>query len=279
MRSGRSSAPGSSFSTVSRSQKDMTPFCSPWFMTWHVALLLLLSACNFSANPPPQATIPLRESRQCLLVVTPSWVSSSGVLTAFERGQDGTTWFQHGRKIPVVVGKNGLAWGRGLARVRGFRGPVKQEGDQRAPAGVFRLSSVFGYASAVATGSVKLPYVALTSQSEAIDDPESRYYNQLVERSKIPLPDWRSSERMRRTDNLYRWGIVVDHNTPPMKGAGSCTFLHVWRGPTSATNGCTAMAEHNLKTLIAWLDPQDNPVIVQLPREEFERLRTDWQLP
>jgi D-alanyl-D-alanine dipeptidase len=84
---------------------------------------------------------------------------------------------------------------------------------------------------------------------------------------------------MRRADNLYRWGIVVDHNTPPVPGAGSCIFLHVWRGPESATNGCTAMAEHDLQSLITWLDPQANPVLVQLPVEELECLRTDWQLP
>jgi L,D-peptidoglycan transpeptidase YkuD (ErfK/YbiS/YcfS/YnhG family) len=221
----------------------------------------------------------LRESRQCLVVVTPAWASPSGVLTAFEREQDRTTWRQRGQKVAVVVGKNGLAWGRGLASVNDFRGPVKEEGDQRAPAGIFRLSSAFGYAPVDEARQIKLPYVALTSQSEAIDDPASRYYNQLVERSEISTPDWRSSEQMRRADNLYRWGIVVDHNTPPVPGAGSCIFLHVWRGPESATNGCTAMAEHDLQSLIAWLDPQANPVLVQLPVEELERLRTPWQLP
>ena len=223
--------------------------------------------------------MPLRESRQCLLVVTAAWKSPSGVLTAFEREQDGTTWRQRGQKVPVVVGKNGLAWGRGLVSVKDFRGPVKKEGDQRAPAGIFRLSLAFGYATAGEARHIKLPYVALTSQSEAIDDPASRYYNQLVERSKIPAPDWRSSEQMRRADDLYRWGIVVGHNTPPVPGAGSCIFLHVWRGPASATNGCTAMAEHNLQSLIAWLDPQANPVVVQLPVEQLGRLQTFWQLP
>jgi D-alanyl-D-alanine dipeptidase len=223
--------------------------------------------------------MPLRESRQCLVVVTPSWLSSTGQLTAFERDQDSPNWLQRGQKILVVLGQNGLGWGRGLAPVQGLRGPVKREGDQRSPAGVFRLSSAFGYAAGAETSFVKLPYLALTSQSEAIDDPESRYYNQLVERSKVPAPDWRSSEQIRRGDGLYRWGIVVDHNTPPVKSAGSCIFLHVWRNRTSATTGCTAMAEHDLKTLLAWLDPQDNPVLVQLPLEEFERLRTNWQLP
>ena len=250
-----------------------------WPTTKPVALLLLLSASNYIAYTPAHSVMPLSESRQCLVVVTPSWISSTGQLTAFERDQDSSNWLQRGRTIPVVLGRNGLAWGRGLAPVQGFRGPVKQEGDQRSPAGVFRLSSAFGYAAGVETTFVKLPYIALTSQSEAIDDPKSRYYNRLIERSKVPKPDWRTSEQMLRDDGLYRWGIVVDHNTPPLKSAGSCIFLHVWRNRTSATTGCTAMTERDLKTLLAWLNPQDNPVLVQLPLEEFERLRATWQLP
>ena len=39
------------------------------------------------------------------------------------------------------------------------------------------------------------------------------------------------------------------------------------------------MAEHNLQSLIAWLDPQANPVVVQLPVEQLGRLQTFWQLP
>jgi L,D-peptidoglycan transpeptidase YkuD (ErfK/YbiS/YcfS/YnhG family) len=257
----------------------MKPSCSRFFLTLLVALLFLMSESKYSANPLPGSMIPLRGSRQCLLVITPSWSSTRGILTVFTRGADDATWIQRGGKIPVVLGKNGLAWGRGLASVQGFHGSVKKEGDERAPAGIFRLSSAFGYAPAAEARDIKLPYVAITSQSEAIDDPASRYYNQLVERSRIPVPDWRSSEKMRRADNVYRWGVVVDHNTPPTKGAGSCIFLHVWRGPASVTAGCTAMAEHNLKALIAWLDPPDNPVLVQLPFEEFVRLRSDWQLP
>jgi L,D-peptidoglycan transpeptidase YkuD (ErfK/YbiS/YcfS/YnhG family) len=140
------------------------PARSHWLTTRHVALILLLSASNYRANPPTNAVMPLRESRQCLVVVTPSWLSSTGQLTAFERDQDSPNWLQRGQKILVVLGQNGLGWGRGLAPVQGLRGPVKREGDQRSPAGVFRLSSAFGYAAGAETSFVKLPYLALTSQ-------------------------------------------------------------------------------------------------------------------
>jgi D-alanyl-D-alanine dipeptidase len=256
----------------------MGPSCTVRLRAREAALLLLLSACTNSAASTPYPEI-LRDIRQLLLVVTPAWTSRNGVLTAFERDEDGTTWRQHGKEVAVVVGQNGLGWGRGLSRVDDFSGPVKKEGDQRAPAGIFRLSSAFGYAPTDEARQIKLPYVALTSQSEAIDDPDSRYYNQLVDRSEIPTPDWRSSEQMRRDDDLYRWGIVVDHNTSAVPNAGSCIFLHIWRSPTSTTNGCTAMAEPNLRSLLAWLDPKANPVLIQLPLEELERLRACWNLP
>jgi hypothetical protein len=31
--------------------------------------------------------------------------------------------------------------------------------------------------------------------------------------------------------------------------------------------------------LLAWLRPEDEPIFVLLPQREYERLRTDWQLP
>jgi D-alanyl-D-alanine dipeptidase len=268
-----------SFQQLSRTRNEMMPSDFQSLATFLVALPVLLFACQDLASSSSQTTMPLGESRQCLLVVTPSWTSSTGILRAFERSEAGLAWIQRWKEIPVVVGKNGLAWGRGLENVQGRPGPVKKEGDQRAPAGIFRLSSAFGYAPASQASQVKLPYLPLTADSEGINDSASHYYNQLVQRSRIPNPDWRSSEQLRRNDDLYRWGVVVDHNTPPVKDAGSCIFLHVWRGPASGTDGCTAMAEDNLKTLIGWLEPKQNPVLVQLPQEEFELLRRKWQLP
>src|SRR5204862_1098842 len=123
--------------------------------------------------------------------------------------------------IAVVVGRNGLGQGRGLVRLDFDGAPDKKEGDNRAPAGIFRLSSAFGYAPARSAAWVKLPYLALSKQIEGIDDPASRYYNKLVNRSAVAKVDWRSSEQMRRDDVLYKWGIVVAHNSKRIPGAGS----------------------------------------------------------
>jgi D-alanyl-D-alanine dipeptidase len=85
---------------------------------------------------------------------------------------------------------------------------------------------------------------------------------------------------MRRADDLYRWGILVDHNAnPPVAGGGSCIFMHIWRGPGQPTVGCTAMAQADLELLLGWLDPERKPLLVQLPATQYQKLRHRWNLP
>ena len=216
----------------------------------------------------------LRHSRQCLLVLTPDWKSQSGNLFCFERRKTSEGWRQRGGVVQVVVGKAGLGRGRFISG----EGPIKREGDGRAPAGIFALGPAFGYANEARW--LKLPYRPLSSNTEAIDDPHSLYYNQLVERTEVAAPDWRSSEHMRRADDCYKWGVVVDYNVNPVEpGAGSCIFLHIWRGPQHPTVGCTAMAEPDLLALLRWLDPDSKPVIIQLTEKAFKMWPRKLDLP
>ena len=223
------------------------------------------------------ATDPLQRTRQCLIVVSRDWNAKTGVLRAFERKDSRSGWQRHGPAIPVVLGKKGLAWGRGLAD---FNAAIRKvEGDNNAPAGIFRLGPAFGYAPKSAARWIKLSYVPLTAQTEGIDDPRSRYYNRLVDRAKVAKIDWHSSEQMLRADNLYKWGVVVAHNSRATPGAGSCIFLHIWKDSRSATAGCTAMPEPDLVNLLRWLNPAARPVLVQMPQQEYEAARAKFRLP
>jgi D-alanyl-D-alanine dipeptidase len=213
------------------------------------------------------------------VVLTDNWASVTGVMHAFERGEATANWKERGPGIAVVVGENGLGQGRGLVRLDFDEAPHKKEGDHRAPAGIFPLSSAFGYAPARSVAWVKLPYLALSKQVEGIDDPNSRYYNKLVVRSKVAKIDWRSSEQMRRDDILYKWGVVVGHNPSAIPGAGSCIFLHVWKSSSAPTAGCTAMPESDLVRLIRWLDPARHPILVQMPRAAYRPFRLKCGLP
>ncbi|GFK92465.1 hypothetical protein NNJEOMEG_00290 [Fundidesulfovibrio magnetotacticus] len=211
----------------------------------------------------PVRAASFKQTLQAVVALSPGWDSSQAEVRLYERSPGGR-WKQAGPSIRAVTGRNGLAWGRGLA-APGADGPVKREGDGRAPAGVFALGFAFGYDPPSAR-PLKMPYVQMTDAHECVDDEASPAYNAVVEVTPQKPKTWSSSEEMRRKDELYRLGLTVEHNTGPARpGAGSCIFLHVWRGPESGTAGCTAMDLKNLERLAAWLDPAKRPVFVSLP--------------
>lgn len=245
--------------------------------------LLAALVCMTAGSPSfAKQQNPLRSSTEIVVVTTSDWNSPQGVLRRYERSKTNKKWKAVGEPIAVMVGKTGLAWGSGIvhvdAPISSANDPIKKEGDGRAPAGVFRLSKIFGYAPQAQPGW-KMPYLNLTSSVECVDDTASKFYNQVVDRSTVSA-DWNSSEHMLRSDDLYRWGILVDHNTAPATtGGGSCIFMHIWRGPGQPTVGCTAMPQADLESLIAWLDPARTPLLVQLPEAQYKSLRKRWHLP
>lgn len=217
---------------------------------------------------------------QMIVSTTAEWNAVDATLQRYERASAGEPWRAVGEPVAAAVGRSGLGWGTGVHAAPRIDGPAKREGDGRAPAGIYRLSSAFGYAAADEVPWIRLPYVQADSSIECVDDMRSRWYNRRVDRDTIPQPDWSSHEELRRNDHLYEWGVWVDHNSdPPAPGGGSCIFLHVWGGPGVATSGCTAMDEDDLRALLAWLDPRARPVLVQLPREAYGALRGAWELP
>lgn len=242
-------------------------------------LSLLLAACAHHA-PPPAEALKWARSQQMVVVTSADWNATSGTLRRFERTGNG--WTQVGDATPVVLGRSGSAWGLGLNAARSD-GPVKREGDGRAPAGVFNIGSAFGYADSARTG---LPYHAMTANDWCIDVPTSNYYNHIVDRSvvKAPLLD-QSSEPMRRDlhadgDQRYREGFVIEHNVNgAMRQGGSCIFAHVWKAPDVTTAGCTAMAPESMDALLAWLDARRKPVFVLLPNAQYALLQHAWALP
>ena len=257
------------------------PFSASPFRLFVVLLSagVLLSSCSApSIERGAGLREPLRGSRQLIVVVTSSWESPQGALQFFTRTDDSFQWTPAGERSALTVGSKGLGWGTGVHGGALGDGPVKREGDNRSPAGVFGLSAIYGYA---AEGpSFRMPYIPLDSTVECVDDPGSKYYNMIVDRQNVERVDWTSSERMRFAGHEYQWGVVVEHNTNPrIPGDGSCIFLHIWGGPGVATTGCTALSEDELVHILGRLDPAAKPMLVQLPRSEYERLKSAWHLP
>jgi L,D-peptidoglycan transpeptidase YkuD (ErfK/YbiS/YcfS/YnhG family) len=217
---------------------------------------------EWAAIPPMLATALPAECRQVILVLAPSEESVSAELWLKERRDAKSPWRNRAGPIAVTVGRAGLAWGEGEHTApppAGFR--VKQEGDGCSPAGVFRIPYAFGYAPAP-EAALSLPYIAVTETLFGVDDPKSKFYNQVIDGNDV-AKDWDSAETMLRPDGLYRWGAFIAHNPKKEPGRGSCIFLHLWRGRGEGTAGCTAMAENDLKTVLTWLDPAKDPRIVQ----------------
>jgi L,D-peptidoglycan transpeptidase YkuD (ErfK/YbiS/YcfS/YnhG family) len=84
---------------------------------------------------------------------------------------------------------------------------------------------------------------------------------------------------MRRKDDFYEYGIVVDYNqTATQADAGSCIFMHI-QDETRPTSGCTAMPKNDIIALINHLDGAKKPVLLQCTRDNYPKLAQSYGLP
>jgi len=217
----------------------------------------------------------INQAKQLIVVRTSSWQGIQGQLWFFRKDKN-DCWKVVESSIPVVLGKNGLAWADSSYLML-EKTPEKKEGDHKAPAGVFGLGKTFGFSNELLN---KSEYVPLTTGIRCVDDSNSKYYNQIVDiqSSKIQK-DWQSVENMPEVE-IYKYGIEVLYNTDPTKpNKGSCIFMHMWKSPETGTEGCTAMAEDNIKDIQESLDANKNPVLVQLPQNIYNQVQQAWNLP
>jgi L,D-peptidoglycan transpeptidase YkuD (ErfK/YbiS/YcfS/YnhG family) len=148
--------------------------------------------------------------------------------------------------IDAVIGRNGFA-----------PAGEKREGDGKTPSGIYPLKMTFGYD---ATIGIKMPYRQALDDDIWVDDPNADDYNRWVKKLETHAASY---ERMRRDDNLYKYGIVIEYNTDPViKGNGSAIFLHVWKAEGFPTAGCVAVSEENIHKILDWLDPAASPLII-----------------
>jgi L,D-peptidoglycan transpeptidase YkuD (ErfK/YbiS/YcfS/YnhG family) len=247
---------------------------------WLCLLATAAARCAFPEQPSQHRSV-LDTSLQLIVVTTPDWNAVDGRLQMYQRSSAGGPWQAEGGPIAIVIGKGGMAWGIGLDPMKATRvaaDPVKREGDHKSPAGIFSLGDAFGYAPLNPDGW-KVRYVPITPSTQCVDDPQSRFYNQILDSSAVAV-DWKSAEHMRDAGEAYRWGLVVDQNPRPAHPrGGSCVFMHIWGGAGMGTEGCTAMPESQIKTILAWLDPQTNPLLVQMPLGQYQQTARYLHLP
>jgi D-alanyl-D-alanine dipeptidase len=158
---------------------------------------------------------------------------------------------------PVFSAFGGSIGGKGFAPIG-----KKREGDGKTPSGIFPLGIAFGYDARVAT---KMPYRQATENDFWVDDVNSKDYNKWV-RGEPQAASW---EKMKRDDDQYKYGVVIEYNTDPVvRGYGSAIFLHVWK-EGEPTSGCVSMPEEMALKILGWLDPNKNPLIIMGTESEF----------
>jgi len=223
------------------------------------------------------------QTRQLIVGISDGWNSSHTTLLRFERRSGADEWVPVGEPWPARLGRNGMAWGRGLHPLpRGAR--MKKEGDGRAPGGVFTLGMAYGYQSPDEVARHRdLGYHQVGERDMWVEDVNSPYYNQHLRlRTPGPTNEWEEQQQMRLNDHAHSLKLFVNHNAPPdvVSGAGSAIFFHIWReNGARPTAGCTTLAEPHLREMIAWVDPGAQPLFVLLPWTEYQARQQAWNLP
>ncbi len=242
------------------------------------------SGSETPAGPEPRSLAapadgPLHTSRKLILVVASDWNASRGELTLFGRDTPQAPWKRLGNPSPCTLGRNGLAWGRGLTETN-LAGPRKKEGDGRTPAGLFSLPLAFGYDSQTVAGQagIRMPYLELSSSMVCVTDADSTAFNTIADSRSPRQTVWTRQERMVRDNDANRLGLFIGHNLQsPQPGAGSCVLLDIQ--PNQSTGGSVGCPESLLREILAWIDPASHPVIAILPRSALASVQSAWGLP
>ena len=189
-------------------------------------------------------------AQQLMVVISPSKSATTATLQRYEGNL--TKYHKVGEAFEVNLGRSGM-------RVD------KVEGDGASPEGIFTLAKVFAYKKM----QTKMPFIKASYDLICVDDTSSKEYNKLLYISESE--GVKSFEFMHRKDNLYKYGVIINHNPNNKVPQGSCVFLHIEKAKNSPTSGCTSMAENDMIRLINWLDKTQNPLIIQTTKKECKK--------
>lgn len=188
-------------------------------------------------------TIP--NNNQLILVTASGYNTNAAKIRTFEKYDN--KWYE-------VLNVNGYLGRLGFAT-------VMQEGGKKSPRGKYTIGTAFGRYENPGT---KLPYRQINADDVWVDDPNSALYNTWQKASENG-GRWNSAEKM--DIPAYNYGFVINYNTEErIPGAGSAIFFHVSSG---STLGCTGTAQSNVLSILKWIDPAKNPVIIQSPEGEL----------
>lgn len=126
----------------------------------------------------------------------------------------------------------------------------KREGDGKTPEGQFELGIAFGTHSKEEINE-DIEYIEINENLYWVDDVKSRYYNQLVDITKIQK-DWESAEHLIEYPKQYEYAIEIKTNIDNIPNKGSAIFLHC--STNSPTSGCIAIEKEKMIDILKKLD-------------------------
>jgi L,D-peptidoglycan transpeptidase YkuD (ErfK/YbiS/YcfS/YnhG family) len=186
-----------------------------------------------------------RSAAELVTVVAADAASTTGTMLLWQRR--GACWSSVGGPWSVHLGFAGLSDDR-------------REGDGTTPEGAFTIGPVM-YGVAPDPG-VHFRYHQLVCGDWWDEDPASAAYNRFEHVPCGSRPSFGgSSEALWRSTLAYAHFALIDFNVDPaVPGRGSAIFIH--RDLGQATNGCVSLPLGRLVTLLRWLRPELDPLVV-----------------
>lgn len=188
---------------------------------------------------------PLHRATRLVIVTVPTMDQSKAEMRTFERSLPRGGWTMSSGPEPAVVGARGIGWGHPYAFLARGKEPLKEEGDERTPAGIYRMGSMFGFAA-----DDRPDYIRLTPGRQfCVEDTTSPYYGQIVPQS---LAGEKTAGQNMASVTQYRRGIFIDYPPRRFRKAGSCIFLQVWRREGVGTSAHVGLSEDRILRLQDW---------------------------
>ena len=198
-----------------------------------IGLVLLSLPLAAPAAADPAAAQPA----QWIVVGVPAASATGGTMTAYQRV--GTEWKAVLGPTPAKVGELGVG--------------APADGVYRTPEGTFAFDQAFGRQPNPGT---KMPYFQATDQDWWDEDAKSSTYNTHVQSPGKPSS---IAENLYDSGPVYDYAVNIASNPQRIPGKVAGIFLHVTDG--SPTWGCVAIGRDEMKSVLNWLDPAQDPRI------------------
>ncbi len=198
------------------------------------------------APKAPDFPVPVTVGNATQLITVDS-SGSHATVTAWTKETSG--WKAQFSTASGRVGSNGVT-----------NGSTRHQGTWTTPTGTYTITEGFGVESA----NTAMPYHVVNSDDWWVEDPESKYYNDMHGEAGADFPltqsGERGSEHLINYPAQYAEALVINFNRwPAVPGRGAGIFLHV--NGSGATAGCVSVPRATMDRFMSWIKPSHHPRI------------------